>query len=233
MRNLFPIIFLLIGSLILGQTYDPILQKKGKNLEELIPKKWNLLDSAMGDLNQDGVPDLVFVVQNIDAAKIEYLGYMDKAINLNPRVLGIYFGSKNGIFIQKSVSKNFILLKDSPNMAEPLTGIEISDKGVLNIAFELWYSMGSWGSSNKSYKFIYQDNAFQLIGFDMSELNRGSGEMTNYSINFLTHKMKTVKGNMAEDDPESEEWKSFMMHEPITLKSLDGDKPSEFQGIYL
>ena len=109
MRKLIPLLLLLVGSISIAQNYDPILPKKAKSLNELVPKEWILLYSAKGDLNQDGISDLVFVVQSMDAAHIEFLDYMDNSVNKNPRVLGIYFGSKNGDYTQNTVSKNFIL----------------------------------------------------------------------------------------------------------------------------
>ena len=216
-----------------GQS-ELILSDNGETLENIIPNNWKLLDSTSGDLNQDGVSDLVFAIQKTDRNNIELNdGLGTDTIDLNPRILAIYFGSKSGGFNKKLVSEHFIILRDSPTMDEPFEGFNINKKGILDINYRFWYSAGSWSMSNHKYRFRFQNNEFVLIGYDSNEAHRASGETTDYSINFLTKKMKITKGNFSNDEPESVEWKEFYLEKLLTIKSIKKPFELEFNGIYL
>jgi len=102
-----------------GQS-ELILSDNGETLENIIPNNWKLLDSTSGDLNQDGVSDLVFAIQKTDRNNIELNdGLGTDTIDLNPRILAIYFGNISG-------------------------GFNINKKGILDINYRFWYSAGSW-----------------------------------------------------------------------------------------
>ena len=230
-------VLLILGTFLslstIAQTEDS-LALSGESLDVFIPKGWNLLDSAAGDLNQDGIMDLVFAIQDTDSANIELNdGLGSDTVDLNPRLLVIYFGTRQGDYERKFVSKEFIILRDSPTMDEPFDGMYISKKGVLNIQFRFWYSAGSWYMSNHTYRFRFQNEEFALIGYDSMEAHRASGETTDYSINFLTKKLKISKGNFSNDEPSSVEWKSFKLEKLFTMKSLGMPFNTSFEGVYL
>lgn len=210
------------------------LPDQAKSFEKIIPKDWRLLDSISADLNQDGIKDLVIAIQNTDQNKIEFNdGLGIDSIDLNPRVLAIYFGTESGELKKKLISEEFIILRDSPTMDEPFEGFHINNKGVLDINFRFWYSAGSWSMSNHTYRFRYQNNDFVLIGYDSNEAHRASRETTDYSINFLTKKMKITKGNFSEDVKETVEWKKFKLKKLFTIESIQKPFELEFEGIYL
>ncbi|GAB5464893.1 MAG: hypothetical protein Kapaf2KO_03290 [Candidatus Kapaibacteriales bacterium] len=216
-----------------GQS-ETLFPNNGETLENIIPDNWKLLESTFGDLNQDGITDLVFAIQKTDPNNIELNdGLRTDTIDLNPRILAIYFGTKTKGFNKQLVSEQFIILRDSPTMDEPFEGFNINLKGVLDISFRFWYSAGSWGMSNHKYRFRFQNNEFALIGYDSNEVDRASGETTDHSINFLTKKMKITKGNFSNDEPESVEWKIFHLEKLLTLESIKKPFELEFNGIYL
>lgn len=233
MKTLLTIFSVLLSMVCHGQS-ELTLRQNGKTLDEIIPDNWRLLDATKGDLNQDGIPDLVFAIQNTDQKNTSLNDGLGRdTIDLNPRILGIYFGTKSGGFKQQLVSEHFIILRDSPTMDEPFEGFKISKKGVLDINFRFWYSAGSWSMSNHKYRLRFQNNEFALIGYDSNEAHRGSGETTDFSINFLTSKMKITKGNFSKDDPESIEWKAFSLEKLLTIKSIKKPFEMEFEGIFL
>ncbi len=229
------IAFTVLFSLVTyGQTESITLKESAHSLEELIPTDWELLDSKTGDLNKDGILDLVFAIANTDEKNLKPNdGFGIGPIDLNPRKLGIYFGTPSGTFRKQLVSNEFIILRETPSMDEPFEGFTISKKGVLSINFHIWYSAGSWSTSNHTYKFRFQNNAFVLIGYDSNEAHRASGETTDYSINFLSEKMKITRGNFSEDESESVEWINIYLDEPITIKTLKKPFEREFEGIRL
>ena len=233
MKRLLTLFAVLLCISCLGQS-ELILPENGETLENIIPNNWKLLDSISGDLNQDGISDLVFAIQKTDQNNIELNdGLGTDSIDLNPRILAIFFGSKSGGFNKKLVSEHFIILRDSPTMDEPFEGFNINKKGILDVNFRFWYSAGSLSMSNHKYRFRFQNNEFALIGYDSNESHRASGETTDYSINFLTRKMKIAKGNFSKDDPDSIVWKEFHLEKLMTIKSIKKPFELEFNGIYL
>ena len=190
-------------------------------LNTLIPDDWVLLDSASGDLNQDGLLDFVFAMQGTDPNYIsQNEGFGESILDENPRVMAIYFGNHSGSFEEVLVSDQFIIRATDPTMAEPFHGFDINSRGILDINFGFWSSAGTWFSSNSTHRFRYENNEFVLIGFDSNEFHRGSGEFTSYSINFLTGKMKVTEGSLADEGNETIKWKDFNSFSPKTLRSL-------------
>lgn len=219
-----------------SQVQKSELKLKGKDLRELVPKGWIILDSAKGDLNKDGRNDLAFVIQHTDPKNIQLNqnGLGRDTIDLNPRIMAIYFAdSVSGTFSKNIQCNDFIILCDNPTMDEPFDGIEITPKGILKIKFHFWFSAGSWETSNHTYIFRYQNNEFALIGYESSEIHRGSGEAKDYSLNFSTKKMSISTGTISDDKPTNVQWKTFKLDKLKTLKTLKKPFEWEFEGLYL
>jgi hypothetical protein len=70
----------------------------------------------------------------------------------------------------------------------------IIEKGVLKIDLNYWYSCGSWYTNHNTYIFRYQNNQFEMIGYESSEFHRASGEATSISINYSTKKKIETTG---------------------------------------
>lgn len=234
MRNPIGIFILLISITCFGQSEISLLKSSGKTLEEIKPKGWKILDSKTGDINGDDILDLVFAIQDTKKENIQLNeGLGNDSIDLNPRILGIYFGSQSGGFIKKLVSDKFIILHDTPTMEEPFEGFFIDEKGHLSIEFKFWYSAGSWQMSDHKYKFRYHENDFVLIGYNSNETNRSTGETTEYNINFLTKNMQISKSNYTNDEEAEVAWRKFKLDKPFTLTSLKKPFETDFEGIFL
>ncbi|UEG51119.1 hypothetical protein LK994_06485 [Ferruginibacter lapsinanis] len=210
MKQLLTIVFLHCFCPGFGQNFSyPIIASHGKNIADLIPKNWVLLDSAKGDLNNDHMNDLCLVIKYKDTITLvkQSENYSDTILS-QPRILIISFynaSSKQYDFVAQS--NTFILSHDDPYMEEPYQGISISHQ-VLKIDFQIFMNMGGWGASNNSYKFRYQGNQFILIGADCNAIQRNTGEMENRSYNFLTKKVKIEVGNVSSDKSKVK-WRSF------------------------
>ena len=89
--------------------------------------------------------------------------------------------------------------------------------------------------SNHTYKFRFQNHRFELVGYDSSERHRGTGETTEYSINFSARKMTTFKMTIDDNNTEttSQENNTFKLDELKSIKSLKKPFKWEFNGIYL
>ncbi|TDW50307.1 hypothetical protein EV144_102746 [Flavobacterium sp. 270] len=161
-----------------------------------IPKNCVPFDTIYGDLNKDGVEDLVYMIKGTDKSKIithEYRGQLDR----NRRGLIILFNTKNGY---KLAAKNYDCFssenEDGGVYYAPELSIEI-DKGKLFVS----YAHGRYGYW--SYTFKHQNNDFELIGYDGSS-NRGPIVLSDVSINFLT-RQKIVNQNVNENTYDGDE----------------------------
>ena len=235
-KTIILIIFVLVHVASFGQSKTVILDEKGDSIDTLIPKNWEILSTSTGDLNKDGINDLVFAVQNTDKNNFKLNDGLGRdTINLNPRILGIYFRNKNGQLIKKLQSDEFIILQDSPTMDEPFDGVEILKNGILKIDFRFWFSAGSWSMSNHSYKFKFQNEQFELTGYESSERHRGTGATTDYSINFSTRNMNISRMTIDENNNETikKESKKFKLDALKSIQSLGKPFEWEFHEIYL
>ena len=181
--------------LLLSSVY---LSSLSQDFRSFIPNDYDTLDDgvARGDLNKDGIEDIVIVV----GPKWEQdENWSEKASDSNvaPRLLMILFGTDSG-YVQIAKNDKAILCKDCGGIfGDPFAGIEIN-KNVLSI--------NHYGGSNwrwgYTHKFRFQDKDFFLIGQikysflaveNCEKLNDFAG--TKYEdINFVTgqYEMKEI-----------------------------------------
>jgi len=100
-------------------------------------------------------------------------------------------------------------------------------KGKLYLNYGGRAKFGSW-----CYTFRYQNSEFELIGYDYYQeyqwRSRGSGEVWDISINFLTKKVKVATNLCIDEDcndyKKKEKWSNtndvLTIKEPITLQKL-------------
>ena len=77
--------------------------------------------------------------------------------------------------------------------------------------------------SNHQHKFRYQNNQFELIGYESSSTHRGTMKTTEHSINFSTNKMKiteTVFNEETEEEKTTFQWKNIELERLKTVTSL-------------
>jgi hypothetical protein len=213
----------------------PKLVASGKSLNAFVPKGWKIIAQATGDLNKDQQPDIAVVLQCADTAYIvRNQSFGVDSLNTAPRILAVLFRNKqNNGYALAVQSNHFIPRHDHPTMDEPFAGIGIDKNGVLSIDTHFWYSMGSWSTSEHTHKFRFQNNRFELIGYDAHHLHRGSGETTEYSINFSTKKMRTKQGSIEKNEPDSVKTTSFKLAQLKTLSESTASFAWEFQGLLI
>ena len=108
--------------------------------------------------------------------------------------LAVYFGVADGSFkLWKQYSD--VLAHQVDEYLFVNSSLDISPRGTLKISLEYFASAGSADTSQNTYTFRFQDGDFFLIGKDTNSFSRYSGEATNESYNYLTHKQKTTTSN--------------------------------------
>lgn len=177
---------------------------QGKSVDELVPKGWDHTE-ALGDLNKDGVNDLVVVATPDFKEKLKTRddGYV---YNFNQPLLAVYFGSVDGLLQLWRVYDEVIPARVDEYVSVNAS-LTITEKGVLCISLEQFASMGSWTSETNDYSYRYQNDDFYLIGREIHSLTRNTGDVEITSENYLTWKRQVVKENVMEDNkPRTEQW---------------------------
>ncbi|WP_162618659.1 hypothetical protein [Pedobacter yulinensis] len=209
-------------------------------MEDFVPKGWKVIAHASGDLNKDGISDDAIVIEDTDLDNFRPQdGLGDDTLNVNPRTLMVFLKHKNGYQLVSQNDKGFIPPandEDSPCLADPLLqdGDLSIKKGLLCIVFNYWLSCGSWYVNSASYKFRYQHNAMELIGFDHTEFHRASGAASNTSINYVTRKKSTTSGgNMFDDKKNQEEtvWSTIQVKALYRLDECNTDTYGNILGL--
>jgi hypothetical protein len=165
-----------------------------------VPNGWKAIAKSVGDLNRDGIDDVVLVTEETNPANFkkkpeEALG--PSVLNLNPRRLIILLGSSNGL--KETLRRDDLLpsenTEDMGCLDDPLAngGVSIA-RGNLVIELQDSRSCGSYGVVIEKFTFRNQGTRFQLIGYDRSEASRSTGERSEYSTNYLMGKKKITTG---------------------------------------
>jgi hypothetical protein len=176
----------------------PTFAQSDETFSKWVPNNWKLSDLEKGDLNRDGIDDVVLVIEerNPDNFKANN-GSGPSILNLNPRRLIVLLGSQNGF--KELIRRDALLpsehVEDMGCLADPLAngGVAI-ERGNLTINLQDWRSCGSYGVVDEKFTFRLHGTRFQLIGYDRSESSRSTGERSEYSTNYLTGKIKISTG---------------------------------------
>ncbi|MEK6336137.1 MAG: hypothetical protein AABM67_14495 [Acidobacteriota bacterium] len=194
----------------------PNLPKSGKSINDFVPKDWETVGKAQGDLNGDKIEDCALVIKaNLGKFLNKNDGLGSDPFDTNPRILVILFKDKDGYRIAKQ-SNTFIVPPESPTEEEPFQEVSIK-KGVLELSFKLFSSAGSWSTTSSLYRFEFLKGEFVLVGADKTDSMRNSGEMKSRSYNFLTSRLKVTTGNFS-SDLEKVRWRTYRLKK---LKTLD------------
>lgn len=224
-RKLFFILLLfLISSIyVFGENFP----QKAKTVNDFIPKGWKKILTTNGDLNKDKLEDTVIVIEKEDKKNIKKNdGFGPEELNLNPRILLVLFKQKDGTYVLASKNdKGFIKSEgnnDNPALMDTLDDIIIKNN-VLKIVFNYFMSAGSWWTSTNVYIFRFQNNVFELIGYESNAYMRNTGEEEGTSINFSTNKAKiTTGGNIFEEKENNpkDEWRYLKFEKKYILNEM-------------
>ncbi len=201
------LILAVLNVLISAQTVfaqqKPVVQlaKTGAAISNFVPKNYKVLQTATGDLNKDGRPDVAVVMENKE----------------KHRILFLLFANENKTYTLKAQNEKIIMHADEGGMLGDPFGVGSLDitKNVLTISFE----GGGSGRWNLSYKFRFKNNDFQLIGATSTNTSPQSEDIETYDFNFSTQKMQHTKGKMDSDKNDIEKWTKINI--PMkTLKTM-------------
>lgn len=161
----------------------------------------------LGDLNKDGLIDEVLIETPRNKANMVIRESDGYEYNFNQPVMSISFSNGQGYKLFKKYN-NVIPHPESEAECVDLH-VSITEKGVLKINYSLFMSMGSYGTSEHTYLYRYQNGDFYLIGEEYTNGSRNTGDTEKVSINYLTHKKQTVKSNSFKETKPVEKWSTI------------------------
>jgi len=205
---------LLAAVFILGNSF---CNAQKKQISNFIPIGYSLFEEYNGDLNNDGLEDIVLIVKDTKKENI-IINRFGEEVDRNRRGIIVLFNKEN----------NYELVVENLNCFSS----EDEDGGVY-FAPELWinienknlkihYGHGRYGYWE--YIFRYDKSDFKLIGYESSE-NRGPVVINKTSINFLTQKKlilkNTYQNSEYEDEVFDETWHKINIDNLIKLSNIN------------
>ena len=195
-------------------TAEKQLKKDSIRYKAYIPTSYTVFEAIQGDLNKDGLQDVVLIVKATDPIQWitdEYRGKLDR----NRRGVIVLLNTKGRY--QKVVQNLSLFSSENEDggvyfAPELVPSIE---KGLL----KLHYAHGRYGYW--AYQFRLEGRDMRLIGYDSSD-NFGPYVNSETSVNFLTAK-KLVRENLNKDsdsDPKFKEIWSKVSVAPLYLSKI-------------
>ena len=196
----------------------PIIAKHGTRAEDFVPSGWKIEVQKSGDLNGDGLGDLLFVLRMDDPKNIAGGDTQDAqlSVNTNPRMLVVAFGTTSGTYQVVLTDHRFIPRNEDADAADYFGGANVV-RGTFQLNLVQAMTAGSWFLTNYQYTFRYQEGCFRLIGTDTVQVDRADGTLTKISSNLLTQRTARRTGSITSDRDESVVWSKL---KPEPLKCL-------------
>jgi hypothetical protein len=195
-----------------GKFAKSLFKASGASVVDVVPADCDSI-VVEGDLNKDGFKDVVIIAtpRNPENMQTRDDGYV---YNFNKPVMAVYFGNESGTY---SLFKQYF--NTIPGQEDEYQSVDIdlriNDKGVMRISPSYFNSAGSSDSDASVYVFRFQNGDFYLIGKDTKSFSRYSGESTEVSENYLTHKRQTIISNMFDDSVKPKETWTKIPADPL------------------
>jgi hypothetical protein len=199
----------------------PKLPPAGPAPASFVPKGWAVEKKIEGDLNGDGLADLVLLLHERDPKKLVRDRFGDP-LDTNPRILAVALRHRQGGY--RLVLQNHTLISrlvDHEVMDVMDNGMVEIRRGVLRIRVSFFAAVGTWTMSNSTFSFAWRDGRLALIGWDEFSISRNSGESSEASANFVTRRAKLTTQE-DEDSPERTRW-IRLPHRPLLTMDQIGD----------
>ena len=160
MNSIFKILFFITFFhlfVLVGYSQKNVLAsipKNGKSFESFVPKGYEVLGNAKGDLNKDSLEDVVMVLKSVKEND-------DDSISdaLPPRILVILLRTNNGYALSATSNTTVLCRTCGGAFGDPFENIQI-EKQVITISH---YAGSNWRWA-LTYKFRYQKDNWYLIG---------------------------------------------------------------------
>ncbi|MBR7916786.1 hypothetical protein KDX16_13150 [Burkholderia vietnamiensis] len=186
----------------------PRLVQRANGPDGFVPLGWKIELLRKGDLTGAKHEDLVMVLRQNDPRNIiSDDGMCENSLDTNPRILAVAFARPDGSYALALENHTLIPRRESSCFDDALEEGNVSiTHGTMNLTLHRFASTGTWEMGDATYTFRWQNQRFELIGYDDMSVMRNSGEISEISINFMTRKAKLSSGYVSKDSPNKVTW---------------------------
>jgi len=179
----------------------PKINSQGNSIEQLTPNNWTVIETANGDLNNDGTGDLAVIFES-NKITDETRTYGDNNSEIiketqKPRILAIFFKDKSTPNYHLSIQNNDFILRseEGGKLGDPLNQIGIKDQQLY-----LRFQGGAEWRWEMGYTFKFENKDWFLTSAINLYFNQNSGDMTERVYDFKTRELFTTVGNLHRRD---------------------------------
>jgi hypothetical protein len=186
--------------LVIPDVTYPALVRQAASVEDFVPAGWRLESKISGDLNRDGREDVVLVLRGNDPRNVIGAGGAQK-VDTNPRILAIAFARTAGGYDLVLENHTLIARTTDSSAQDPLDPNGVQEGGVEIKSGMLYVTLGYFGGNmgHMTYTFRFQGGGFKLIGYDRVDVERFKGDISEVSVNYVTHRLRRSRGKISSD----------------------------------
>jgi hypothetical protein len=164
----------------------PKVASAGATREAFVPKGWKIEQALDADFDRDGRKDVLLLLRmtakrNLIRPDPDAFGF---EFDSNPRMLVGLLAVQDGYRLLFDDHK-LIPRWDNPMIDDPLQKVRATPGGFI-IKLEHFANAGTWWVVDATLRFRFEAGCMRLIGFDRVDSSRGSGEVIERSLNYLT-----------------------------------------------
>ncbi len=193
------------------------LPKLAAAAESFVPPGWEIEVKQEGDLNTDGLKDLLLVLRASDPANIvnnDPGSPGERSIDTNPRLLAVAFARKEGGYVLALECRELIPRHDNPTIDDPFGHADIAE-GAVRVGLHLWANAGTWYTSDTTFIFEYRGKAFRLVGYEDYTTKRNTGQTWELKLDFVACKAELTVGSFSDEDVEDRTYQKTLPRAPL------------------
>ena len=179
----------------------PKIKQQASSIEQITPDNWMVIETAKGDLNNDGTDDLAVVFESKKITD-ETRTYGDNNSEIiketqKPRILAIFFKDQSTNSYNLSTQNNDFILRseEGGKLGDPLNQIGIKDQQLY-----LRFQGGAEWRWELGYTFKFENKDWFLTSAINLYFNQNTGDMTERVYDFKTRELFTTVGNLHSRD---------------------------------
>ena len=159
-----------------------------------VPTGWQIARQVAADLNRDGRPDAVLLLQPDAPPAPPGTGRSPE------RVLAVLLQQRSG-WVLAAQNARLVPQVDLATQEDPLDNGELAagKPGSFSLSLGLTSTAGSYVSAVQTYRFRLERRCVRLIGHDTLQTHRATLDTLDTSINFLTAAVLVTSGNAQSD----------------------------------
>ena len=164
----------------------PQLPAAAATVESLVPEGWTIEQRHQADFNRDGSLDVLLLLRELAAPG-----------STPRRVLLVALATATPPGYARSAANAQLVPRDaSGSLEDPMADGEITVwPGGFDLKLGMMPAAGSYLAATMRYRFRLEGRCFRLIGYDRAETHRGTLEVRDVSVNFLTGEVIRTTGN--------------------------------------